>query len=653
MPNFEIGLSALRTNQFGLQTISNNIANANTEGYHRRRAIQEPKFPNQLAGFRIGSGVQIARIDRLRDQVTEDSLTKVIADANNVEQTLIIQRQIESALLIGDNAVGKQIDELFAEFTSLSSSPNEPARRSALLESGQQLAGALSDVTGELDNLRRSIRLQIDQEIEHFNQFMQELSSVSVQISSYAVQGIEHNVELDKRDSLINQIAGVYGIARNENFNGDIHITIANHSIQQGNQANELSIRQNGEQIEIILDDSDSSLPIETGRLSALVDAYNRLIPEFESSLDQIATSVIHQVNQVHATGIGTAGSFQNLLGSQSIEDPNIPLAEALPNATFSAGDFSITLTDSNGDQTIETIAIDPSVDSLDDIATRLNALANVNASLRADTNELQIATVSGVQFDFTGGFNTQPDLAGVTGTSVATLSGQYIGEENGEYRIEIDGSGEIGVSANLFAEVFDSGGVLVNRINVGLGYEAGAALELAEGIEISFAAGTLITGDSFSTPAIANADETGILGALGLAGFFTGDSADTISVSQSLIDDPSRIASGKTGAPSDASNLTNFIDIANRANQPNNQTLSQFTSELGSSIGFEINTNLALNDTLTNVRLRLEQERDATSGVDLNEELVYLQEYQKAFEAAARVIQVTDEVLSELLSII
>ncbi|MEM0927643.1 MAG: flagellar basal body protein, partial [Planctomycetota bacterium] len=118
MPNFEIGLSALRTNQFGLQSISNNIANANTEGYHRRRAIQETKQPNQFAGFRIGSGVQIARIDRLRDRVTENSLTAAIADSNHVEQTLTIQRQIESALLIGDNAVGKQLDNLFAEFTS-------------------------------------------------------------------------------------------------------------------------------------------------------------------------------------------------------------------------------------------------------------------------------------------------------------------------------------------------------------------------------------------------------------------------------------------------------------------------------------------------------------------------------------------------------
>ncbi|MEM0926053.1 MAG: flagellar basal body rod C-terminal domain-containing protein, partial [Planctomycetota bacterium] len=410
---------------------------------------------------------------------------------------------------------------------------------------------------------------------------------------------------------------------------------------------------EDGPTIDILLDNSDRALPVETGRLSALVDAYNRLIPEFEASLDQIATTVIHQVNQVHATGIGTAGSFQNLVGTQSVDDPTIPLSEAFPNATLAAGDFTVTLTDANGDQVLETISIDPTVDSLDDIAARLNALTNVNASIRSNTNELQIAAAPGFKFDFTGGFNTQPDLSGVTGTSVATLSGFYEGNRNDEFRVEIAGSGQVGAANDLYAEVYDANGVLINRIKVGLGYEAGSPVELAEGIQISFEAGSLAAGDTLTTPAVSKADETGMLGVLGLAGFFTGDSADTIAVDQTLLDDPTRIATGRTGDPSDASNLPSFISIAERTNLPNDQTLSQFTSELGSSIGFEINSNLAISDTLTNVRLRLEQERDAASGVDLNEELVYLQEYQKAYEAAARIIQVTDEVLTELLNII
>ena len=73
----------------------------------------------------------------------------------------------------------------------------------------------------------------------------------------------------------------------------------------------------------------------------------------------------------------------------------------------------------------------------------------------------------------------------------------------------------------------------------------------------------------------------------------------------------------------------------------------------MGTEIGFEINSNTALSTSLTSFRLRLEQERDAVSGVDLNEELVYLQEYQKSYEAAVRIIQATDDILNELFRIL
>ena len=51
--------------------------------------------------------------------------------------------------------------------------------------------------------------------------------------------------------------------------------------------------------------------------------------------------------------------------------------------------------------------------------------------------------------------------------------------------------------------------------------------------------------------------------------------------------------------------------------------------------LGIEISANTSLSASLNAYQNRLEQERDSVSGVDLNEELVNLQRYQKAYEAA------------------
>ena len=123
MPNFQLGLSALRASQFSIDLVSNNVANANNEGYHRRRVHLAETEPQLRGGYRVGTGVTVSRVQRVRDQVTEASLTKVTSDSNRVDQLLTLQKKIESAVLTGGNAVGEQMDQFFTEFTSLSASP--------------------------------------------------------------------------------------------------------------------------------------------------------------------------------------------------------------------------------------------------------------------------------------------------------------------------------------------------------------------------------------------------------------------------------------------------------------------------------------------------------------------------------------------------
>lgn len=653
MPNFTTGLSALRSSQFALEVTSNNVSNANTEGYHRRRVSLATTEPNLIGGHRIGNGVTISGINRVRDQVTEDSLTGVISDSNHVEQLLTIERKIESAILTGDNAVGRQLDSFFAEFTSLSGAPDEPAQRSAVLESGKQLSAALRDASQNLEDLKRSIRLQIDNEVASLNADLKELSEVSFKIFKFSAQDIERNNELDQRDAVINRIAEVLGISRNEQPGGALNLTIGHHSIQQGNRVNQIRLEESPGQIEVFLDDSTRPLQPETGRLAALLQAYNELIPSYEQKLDQIAGELIRGVNEIHATGIGTAGSFQNLVGNVHVEDPALPLSEVLPDSALTAGELTLSVTDANGDRQTHVIAIDPAVDTLDDVAASLSSILGITATVRASTNQLQITAVPGLEFDFAGGLETNPDLSLLTGTSVPVLSGTYTGDVNEDLTVRIEGTGEVGRAASLYANVYSSSGALLSRVNLGDGYEAGSEIELDDGVRLTFSTGTLNDSDEFTTRLTGATDEPGLLAALGMNAFFQGSNAKTIAVDQHIVDNTDRIATGRSGEAADTSNLLKFIALDDQKLLPGERTIAQFASEMGTEIGFEISSNTTLSTSLTTFKLKLEQERDAKSGVDLNEELVYLQEYQKSYEAAVRIIQVTDEILNELFRIV
>lgn len=654
MPNFSLGLSALRSSQYALEVVSNNIANANTEGYHRRVVHFESLPPNQLGKFRIGSGVDINHIERIRDSVTEASLTNVISDVSHVDQLLIIERQIEAAFLNGNSSVGGELDQFFAELTKLTAAPDEPAQRSAVIETGQRLSGMIRQAANQLGELKNSIRFQVDQELALLNDQMHTLSDLNVQIASLTAQGFPANTELDQRDALVNEIARAIGISRNDFRSGELNLMIGHASIQQVNIANEFTLTDlPGGKLGVLLDDSDRPLDLESGRLQALLHLYNETIPKYEQKLDQFATELMGRIDSVHATGVGTSGAFQHLVGSRNVVDSAVPLADAQAAFPIAAGELTVSIIDSDGVRRTEVITVDPAVDTLTDVAGKLSVISGISATVDPNFHRLQIFAAQGSSFDFTGSIATHPDLAGFTGTSLPEFSGHYMGTSNEDLRFQVEGSGDVGISDNLFINVYSSTGVLQQRINIGNGHEAGSSIDLGDGTELRLSSGTVVDGEEFTTRLTAIPDETGLLAALGLNTFFSGVSAATIDVDPLLLDDPSRFAGGRSGDAADTDNLFRLTQLESQTTMPGNLTYAQYVNQINSEIGFQINSDQALSSSLEALKLRIEQDRDAHSGVDLNEEMVYLQEFQKSYEAAVRVIQAADDILDDLFTIL
>lgn len=651
---FDTGLSALRASQQALQVVSNNISNANTEGFHRRRTQFAALAPSELTSFRVGTGVTVGSVERIRDQVTEVSLTNAISDLSEVDQALVIGRQIETAFLAGSTSISDEVDQFFAEITRLTAAPDEPSQRAAVVEGAQRLTGVIRQAATQLEDLGAVVEAQITQEIDSLNQQFELLSTLSTRIESLSAQGFAPSAELDQRDALLNDIADAVGIQRNDFLPGTLNLRIGNAAIQQGGTSNQFSIERGADgRIEIFLDDSSRPLQLSGGRLAGLQDAFNTTIPKYADKLDQLSIALIQSVDNAHATGVGTAGGFQHLAGTRFVNDTEAALASAGAAFPISDGNITVSIVDADGVRRNETIAIDPEVDSLRDVADRFAAIDGLNAVVDPTSGQLQIFASEGVLFDFTGSIETHPDLVSFTGSAVPTFGGAYSREENRSLRFEVEGTGDVGISPDLFLNVFNDDGSLVRQINIGNGYEAGAELDIGDGVYVEFSRGTVQDGDTFTTQLIGQPDETGFLSSLGLNSFFEGQNATSISVTATILEDPSRFATGVSGDAADTVNLFRLVEIENQALFQNGLTISDFVDEIDTEIGFQVNTDAALSASLGSLRNRLQEERDSYSGVDLNEELIFLQEYQRSYEAAARVIQAADDILSELFSII
>ncbi len=654
MTTFSTGLSSLQVSQYAMDVISNNIANADTDGFHRRRVHLESLETNRIGRFQIGNGVSLNYIERIRNSVTESSLTFAIADVSRVDQTLEIERQIESLFQSGEGSIHQQLDEFFGEISKLTSSPDELTQRSSVIEEANHLARLFQQTQEQLYELRSSIRNQIEGDVDVLNSKIKSMAELNTRITRLEKTS-DPQFELDQLDAMVNDVAQMIDVSRNERGINTRTITFGQSSFQLGSANTELNlVNTNDGDLAVVAGDSDKPVTLNGGRLSSLLDAYNNTIPEFIDKLDELAAGLINQIDQIHAKGVGPSGSFTILDGTRSVNNSRVPLADTDLAFPVDAGELTISILDPDGNRRTETISIDPETQSLEDIATAISAIDDIFASVNQQTNQFQILASPGYQFDFSGNLETQPNLDNYTGTSAPVFSGNYLGSENQTLSYEISGSGEVGISEDLFVNVYNEDGDQLTRISIGNDYEAGSPIEIYEGVTISFSGGTVVDSDSFESKLVSNSDTSGILSALGLNSFFSGDSADSISVDRKILEDNGTFASGKTSDVADTTNLFSLLEQRDvRVMSGNTRSFNEYLNEVTTSIGISVQNNTQLSVSLTNLQTRYQQDRDAVSGVDLNEELVHLQQFQRQYEASVRVIQTAETMFNELFRIL
>lgn len=146
--------------------------------------------------------------------------------------------------------------------------------------------------------------------------------------------------------------------------------------------------------------------------------------------------------------------------------------------------------------------------------------------------------------------------------------------------------------------------------------------------------------------------DSSGALHTLGWGAMFHGDGARGMSINALLEGNTDFLAGGTTTAVADNTNILNLVSLRSTGVLAgNSQTLEEFYRGVVGNVG----TNTArLHDTAANqqaVVSSLENERQSVSGVNVDEEIVNLMTYQRAFQGAARYIGVVDELLDTLIN--
>jgi flagellar hook-associated protein 1 FlgK len=133
---------------------------------------------------------------------------------------------------------------------------------------------------------------------------------------------------------------------------------------------------------------------------------------------------------------------------------------------------------------------------------------------------------------------------------------------------------------------------------------------------------------------------------------FFGGGSAGTIQVNPNIAEDVSKIALSVSGEPGDAEAALAIANIVNQKLFGNHtQTISEFYQSMVSELGFKIDEAQSTVHHQELLISQLESQRDSISGVNLDEEMINLTRFQRAFEAASKVVKTVDEMMQTIIN--
>lgn len=237
-----------------------------------------------------------------------------------------------------------------------------------------------------------------------------------------------------------------------------------------------------------------------------------------------------------------------------------------------------------------------------------------------------------------------------VDGTTVLNAAGLPFTVTAGSFSIVVyDAVGAVAGTLNIAVDpTTDTVITLRDKINTAAGV-AGVGLSAVE------SSGALQLTVASPETFVFDNDTSGLLTAMGLNGLFTGYDARTMGVNADILANPRLLSSAYSIDPLDTGDNTAALAMADVRNlkilDSGASTIDNFYEVMLVDLGIETRAALDMLEVEQAFVTNFQQRRQEVSGVSIDEEVTFMMQYQRAYEASARVVTVTDRMLDALMA--
>ncbi len=314
-------LRGVLAHQNALDVTGHNIANISTEGYTRQRAemVTAPAWSNSSAMSattpgQMGTGVEVLRIERLRDQFIDANVRQQFGRQGDSQAMVEQLAQVEAAFgEPGDTGLNALMNNYFSAMDAVAANPQSTSARQAFLAAGNALAQGFNQVSTDLQSIATQSDLRLNQTATDINGISQRITALNAEIRNAVEHNHQPNDLLDERDRLMDDLSKLINFTSSENAFGEVTI-VAFSGGTAVNLVNPALSLPNPVITRADLDAAFAAGTLTSGRAHAdetMWDPANGVINGangFQTRLDALVAEFTADMNTAHAAGFDLTG---------------------------------------------------------------------------------------------------------------------------------------------------------------------------------------------------------------------------------------------------------------------------------------------------------------------------------------------------------
>lgn len=301
-------LSGMFLARLAMQTVSHNIANANTPGFSRQDVVVTARTPQQFAYGSIGRGAQVDQVRRLTDSF-------LVQKQRGQEARLASYDQIDSNLgeveaifgSVSNDHIGTSLSAFFNAWSDLASPPLSDTHKNAVVSAAAGLVTDIRSTASSLDDLEQSLNDGVASDLETLNGLLQQVADLNRQILYTESSHGAANDLRDQREGVILEVSKLTKASAIERDDGSVDLVIKGRTVVTRGEATLLDLRRDtgaqGQTASVVTRDGQVPVELDEGKIQGMITARDGTVRDARAKLDELTGSLVRSVNALHTQG--------------------------------------------------------------------------------------------------------------------------------------------------------------------------------------------------------------------------------------------------------------------------------------------------------------------------------------------------------------